>query len=290
MAGTSWPWKRTDELKALDVALEKFEKRRSHQNLGHLMGALDRWARFKGLLPDGKIKTNRKPQVVSRLVNDVIDANRGLFGVWFDQDMEIARDLCDPYLDKRVIGQGLGDSEDDKEKYKQGAGQSAGALFDEIKKLRTKENENIVPSKAKQANVFGSADFWLRKGQAQQNAPDNSGIWCDASAALIVHLLARNPNFKSSLHLVSQGDPKHFGHWYVVANRGDNELLDFEHYFGDANGETNFTIDIWGAIHAGRDSSIVFPAQAIYDCRHNTREAYDNNDIVVRCKFPAKRV
>jgi hypothetical protein len=290
MSGTRWPLKRTAELKALDTALENYGKNPSGQNLGLLGQALSIWAEKKGLRRNGKINTERNEQIVTRLVNDVLQANDGLYGVWLSRDMELARELCDPYLTTRVIGQGLGDSEEDKEKYKKGSGQSAGALFGEIQKLRKDDNANIKPSAAMQVKPYASQDFWLRKGEAESKAAPNGGLWCDASAALIVYLLAKNPSFKSSLHIVSQGDPKHHGHWYVVANRSDNELLKYGYYFGPSNGQCNFTIDIWGAIRAEEESSVVFPAQAIYDCQHGTGEAYDHNDIKVQCRFPGKRV
>lgn len=296
MSGTRWPLKRTDELKALDTALQNYCK--NPMDLTPLMHALNNWARKKGLFPNGKIKTERNEQVVTRLVNDVLQANTGTFGIWLRQDRETARKLCDPYLTQRVIGQGLGDSAEDREKYRAGAGASAGALFAELQKLRSGEKSgsgidkasSIKPSAAKQASPYTSQDFWLRKGEAESNAAPNGGLWCDASAALAVHLLARNQNFKSSLHVASQGDPTKFGHWYVVANRSDNELLEFEHFFGPQDGHYNFTIDIWGAIRGQRRSSVIYPGQAIYDCDHHTGAAYDNNTIEVRCKFAAKAV
>ncbi len=74
----------------------------------------------------------------------------------------------------------------------------------------------------------------------------------------------------------------------MVAN--DNDLLEFEHFFGEANGRFNFTIDIWGALNGrnDRDSSVIFPGQAIYNCEHGTGEAYDNNNIAVRCTAARK--
>jgi hypothetical protein len=290
MSGTRWPLKRTDELKALDSALQNFEKTPSGETFDRLVGTMDKWARKKGLLPNGKIKTERNEATVSRLVNDVFQVNQGLGGIWLKRDIQVARKLCDPFLETRVIGQQLGYSKEDMEKYKKGAGQSASALFGEIQKLRKKDDENIKPSAAMQVKPYGSPGFWLRKGEAESKAAENGGLWCDASAALIVYLLGQNPDFKSSLHIVSQGDPKHHGHWYVVANRSDNEFLQYGYYFGPADGVFNFTIDIWGAIAGEKSSSVIHPAQAIYDCEHGTGEVYDHNDIKVQCKFAPKRI
>jgi hypothetical protein len=289
MEGTKLPAKRTKELKALDTALQTFWKTRSAPEWEAVLRALDGWARKKGLLPNGAIKTQRNEQVVKQFVNEVIQYNEGVYGVWLEHDIKLARTLCDPFIKTRVVGQGLGASESDQEKYKKGSGQSATALFDEIQKLRQGDH-NIKPSAAIAVNPYASQDFWLKKGAPQQHLGTGSGLWCDASAALIIHLLAQNPNFKSSLHIVSQGDPKHHGHWYVVANRSDNDLLQFKHFFGPARGAFNFTIDIWGAIRGKLRSAVVHPGRAIYDCRHGTGEVYDHNNIKVQCRFAAKRI
>lgn len=290
MAGTKAPAKRTAELKAVDAALKDFQENRIEPNFTALLNLMAKWTSSKGLTAEGKIKTARNGQVVTRLVNDLLRINCGVFGPWLEQDIQLARKLCDPFITKRVVGQNLGDSEQDKEKYKKGAGQSAGALFGEIQKLRKDDNANIKPSAALKVNPFGSRDFWLRKGQTESNAVANGGLWCDASAALIAYLLANNANFKSSLHIVSQGDPKHHGHWYIVANRADNEFLEYGYNFGPGDGYYNITIDIWGAIRGKRKSSVVNPASAIYNCQHGTGEAYDHNNIKVHCQFPPKTV
>ncbi len=168
MSGTRWPLKRSDELKAVDQALQHYEKTRD--DLDAVGNALDDWAQAKGWLANGKIKTERNEQTVSRLINDLMAANEGLFGGWLARDIKLARQLCDPYLKRRVIGQGLVEGDADLEKYKQGSGQSTVALLSEIQKLRKDETSNIKPSAAVKASPFGSQEFWLQKGKAQESA------------------------------------------------------------------------------------------------------------------------
>lgn len=294
--------RRSPKLKALDSAFENFEKNPTGPYFGPLSQALSEWAVFKGLAPDGTIRTGRSSGTVNQLINEVFRLAGGVFGPWLERDMALAQQVCDPFLTERVIGQGLSNSDEDRAKYKAGSGQSAVAMIGEAAKApreaqKTRFAEhNIKPSAALAARgggapipMYDSLDFWYKKGEREAAGAVNSGLWCDASAALIVYQLARNPAFKSRLDVVSQGDPKHFGHWYVVANRSQQDLLLFGYQFGaNDQDELNFTIDIWGAIAGNYESSVIHPAQAIYDCDHRTGAGYDNNDIEVRCTIPRK--
>ena len=285
-------WARTPELQAVDRAVQTYERSPSQDELEDLCIALSKWAMLKGLGPDAKIRTNRNQAVVCRLINETTQMYGRTYGPWFAHDLLLARRLCDAFLSKRVIGQDLSGSDADVAKYKAGSGQSHVAVIGELAKARENENANLKPSALRGggANTHGSLDFWYKKGEREAAAPDGSGLWCDASAALICYLLARNPNFKSRLDVVSQGDPTQFGHWYVVANRVGGDLLTFGSLFGPNNGKDNFTIDIWGAIRGEEETSVIRPACAIYDCDHETGAVYDHNDIAVRCVVPRKPV
>lgn len=298
MSYTSQSGRRSPKLKVLDAALQEHETRPTSQNWLDLCTALSEWADFKGLGSDGRIRTNRSVGTVNRLINDVFQEVDRVYGPWLLHDMQIAQQLCDPFLKKRVVGQGLSNSDEDREKYKVGAGQSAVAMIAAIADTPRGGEEgrfglNLKPSEiAKRGGataMYDNLDFWYRKGERESGGAVNSGLWCDASAALIVYELARNPSFKSRLDVVSQGDPKHFGHWYVVANRRFNDPLQYPNYFGESDGRFNFTIDIWGAINdPTHKSSVIYPARPIYNCSHGTAAAYDHNNIQIRCTIDRK--
>lgn len=106
-----------------------------------------------------------------------------------------------------------------------------------------------------QEEVWSRPEFWLTKGKDLLDEPmgqiqggSDEGkipIWCDQSTAIIMATLRDQDDFKSSLEVIKQGDPKQHGHWYVLANRDAGSP--FPTYGQPLTGK-EFIIDIWGTL------------------------------------------
>ncbi len=106
-----------------------------------------------------------------------------------------------------------------------------------------------------QEEVWSRPEFWLTKGKDLLNEPmgqiqggSDEGkipIWCDQSTAIIIATLQNQSDFKSSLEVIKQGDPKQHGHWYVLANRDTGSPLPT---YGKPLTGKEFIIDIWGTL------------------------------------------
>lgn len=167
-------------------------------------------------------------------------------------DIAIARSKCNPYLNKRVVGQYL-DTKTTEGLRKYQAGEKLTRVHNLGMSFKGKSNSD--------------GEYWKELGKKVATEGDNAGLWCDQSAALIVHLLTNDAKFTSPLEVVSQGDPKVHGHWYVIANRpqtnGQDDQLDWSQPFH----EDSFVIDIWGALrNKGKDTVSDSPPTAFFDC------------------------
>lgn len=109
-------------------------------------------------------------------------------------------------------------------------------------------------------------EHWLRKGREVVQNGSISYIRCDGCAALVLHTLTENTDFKASLHLIEQGAAGSTGHWFVVAGHpGANPTY--------ANGfaASCFVIDLWATVvsNARGDgnytSAVVTPASCVFD-------------------------
>jgi Domain of unknown function (DUF4157) len=106
-----------------------------------------------------------------------------------------------------------------------------------------------------QEEVWSRPEFWLTKGKDLLDEPmeqiqggSDEGkipIWCDQSTAIIIATLQDQDDFKSSLEVIKQGDPKQHGHWYVLANRDPGSPPP---NFGQPLKGNEFIIDIWGTL------------------------------------------
>ena len=167
-------------------------------------------------------------------------------------DMALASRLLDPFLHSRRVGQFLNvESEPDLvELYKEGmSDEQAFGLKMHAEKIRIDQPE-----------------FWTRKGLQQWNKNSGSGLWCDGSAGLAFACLTQQPEFRSSLTILEQGDAKRSGHWWIVANLGVSEPT-----YGGKFGDDSFTIDVWGALASSatgtiRTTCVERPACAFYSC------------------------
>ena len=97
-----------------------------------------------------------------------------------------------------------------------------------------------------------SPQYWYNIGEKNLAQSNGAGLWCDGSAGMIMSLLATNPQFKSCLEVIKQGDPVHHGHWWVIANRPNGADLDYDKPLH----KDCFVLDIWGAIRGRKASSV----------------------------------
>jgi hypothetical protein len=105
-------------------------------------------------------------------------------------------------------------------------------------------------------------DYWREKARRvkQEGRSEFHGfvpLWCDHATALVIDLLAGDPEFTSTLDVVKQGSPQVDGHWYVLANReGDIQ-------YGRALTENEFVIDLWGALRLNLSSAVLDAGTAV---------------------------
>ena len=178
-------------------------------------------------------------------------------------DITIAQNLCDPFINQRVYGQGIDTNTDDGLALYQRGGRLSTALILENRSANRTHDQTA---------------YWTHIGNRQINEPPGAGLWCDGSAGIIMSCLAELPDFKSKLEVVRQGDPRRDGHWWVLANRPDNAML---HFDSDLHPDC-FVVDIWGAIRGGLASSVAHnPPYILYDCG-------DDNSLTIVCTVAAK--
>lgn len=169
------------------------------------------------------------------------------------EDIALAKRQLDKYVTNRVKGQELANT--NKDAYQKGlAASSHEAMQNGILKRTTKD-----------------VAYWVFKGNNQRKQATGSGLWCDGSAAIIMSELTNQPDFGGTLTVVSQGDPKLHGHWFVIAD-WDGTPLAYNKYFNTAS----YTLDIWGAIRGDYKSAVFDPGQCVYNCG-------DDNSLVVHC-------
>lgn len=178
-------------------------------------------------------------------------------------DIAIAKTACDYFISKRVYGQGIDTAtEDGLALYQQGGRLSTTLTLQNSSAHRTSDQST----------------YWKHIGKRQRRESTGAGLWCDGSAGIIISLLAERSDFRSKLEVIKQGDPRLYGHWWVLANRPDGAVLTF-----DTPLHRNcFVIDIWGAIRGDLASSVAYnPPSILYDCG-------DDNSLEITCTVAAK--
>lgn len=194
------------------------------------------------------------------------------------KDITLAKSLFDGFLGTHTIGQHI-----DPKKNQ--------ALIEQAKKKTFELFKFGLKGESNQ-------QYWLQKGLSLINKPmgqlpdipENEGkagktpIWCDQATAIVIATLNDKAEFKSSLQVVKQGDPKQHGHWYVIANR---DPKDGPPKYGEDLKGSEFIIDIWGALRLNEYraaekeellTSIVFDQKAPYVM--DTRVLSENEQLI----------
>ncbi len=123
----------------------------------------------------------------------------------------------------------------------------------------------------------GNIDYWTGRGEAEAAKQGSEPIRCDGSASLIAYLLDSVGGSQYPFSIVSQGDPTHHGHWFVVVNNPAGYTPRFPNTFDN----DSYVVDIWGAITSRRRSAVVYPAQCLYTIEGDD---YEDNGIAVVCR------
>ena len=163
-------------------------------------------------------------------------------------DMHRASQLCDKWLNRK-IGQ-YDESAEGRHGVNSKAVGLGRAMMSAIDSQSKGHNQNDI-------------QFWIDQGKLEAKKSKTAAIRCNGSAALIAYLLSSNRGVENHIVIVSQGNPvMGGGHWFVVVTDSPDDPMIYPSTF-PAN---SFVVDIWGAINADRNSSVVSPAAPLYNC------------------------